>query len=257
VFFQLNHRAVALGLDTPAAAIGTQRAGSDTRSQDGSPSSDRSSPNEQFIHRAGDTGIYATGTLQTPRSRYELLAGTVIAAALLTGIDSSLPGEVMASVTEPVYDTVSGRYLLVPQGSRLIGEYDSEVAFGQRRVLLVWTRLIMPDGSSIVLDRLPASDSEGRAGLEDRVDRHWGRIFAGAAISTLLGVNAELVSRNRNDGSIVVATRNSAQDSVNQLGQELTRKNIELQPTLTIRPGFPIRILVNRDLVLREVDAAQ
>jgi type IV secretion system protein TrbI len=136
----------------------------------------------------------------------------------LTGIDSDLPGEVMASVTQSVYDTVTGRYLLIPQGSRLIGQYDSNVAYGQRRVLLVWTRLIMPDGSSIVLDRLPGMDTQGHAGLEDQVNWHWGRIFAGAAISTLLGINAQLATQNQNNGSVVVATRNSAQDTANGPG---------------------------------------
>jgi type IV secretion system protein VirB10 len=143
--------------------------------------------------------------------------------------------------------------LLIPQGSRLIGQYDSQVAYGQRRVLVVWTRLIMPNGSSIVLDRLPGSDTAGYAGLEDKVDWHWGRLFAGAAVSTLLGVNAELVTNNAggNNGSVVIATRQSAQDTVNQIGQEVTRRNLDIQPTLTERPGLPLRVIVNRDLVLR------
>lgn len=146
-----------------------------------------------------------------------------------------------------------GRMLLIPQGSRLIGQYDSQVAYGQRRVLVVWTRLIMPDGSSIVLDRLPGADTQGNGGLEDRVNWHWGRLFAGAAVSTLLGVNAELVTGNAaaNSGSVVIATRQSAQDTVNQVGQELTRRNLDIQPTLTERPGLPLRVVINRDLVLK------
>ncbi len=135
----------------------------------------------------------------------------------------------------------------------MIGEYDSEVAFGQRRVLLVWTRLIRPDGSSIVLDRLPGMDTEGHAGLEDKVDYHWGRLIAGAAISTLLGVNAELVAQNQSNGSVIVATRDSAQDSVNQSGQQLTRKNLDVQPTLKVRPGFELRVMVRKDLTLLPV----
>jgi type IV secretion system protein VirB10 len=162
----------------------------------------------------------------------------------------------MASVTQSVYDTVTGHYLLIPQGSRLVGAYDSEVAFGQRRVLLVWTRLIRPDGSSIVLDRLPGMDTEGHAGLEDQVDYHWGRIIAGAAISTLLGINAQLVAQNQNNGSVIVATRDSAQDSVNQTGQQLTRKNLDVQPTLRVRPGFELRVLIQRDLTLPPYGAA-
>jgi hypothetical protein len=155
-------------------------------------------------------------------------------------------------VTEAVYDTATGRYLLIPQGSRLIGRYDSQVAFGQRRVLLVWTRLILPDTSSVALDRLPGIDPTGYAGLEDGVDWHWDRILAGAALSTLLGMGAELAapeSRADQDGNrTVIAIREGTQDSINQVGQEITKRNASIQPTLTIRPGFPMRVMVSKDL---------
>ena len=207
---------------------------------------------QDFLSGGTDSRIYSTATLQLPKSPYQLMAGTVIPAALVTGINSDLPGQIIAAVTENVYDTVSGQFLLIPQGSRLLGQYDSQVAYGQRRVLLVWTRLLRPDGSSIVLERLPGVDPSGYAGVEDGVNWHWGRIFAGAALSTLLGVNAELVTANTaaNSGSIVIATRQSAQDTVNQVGQQITRKNLDLQPTLTARPGLPLRVIVNKDIVL-------
>ena len=181
------------------------------------------------------------------------MAGTLIPAALLSGINSDLPGQVIASVTEDVRDTATGHFLLIPQGSRLIGRYDSQVSFGQRRVLLVWTRLILPDTSSIALDRLPGIDPAGYAGLEDGIDWHWDRILAGAALSTLLGVGAELAApENRTDSNrVVIAAREGAQDSVNQVGQEITKRNMSIQPTLTIRPGFPMRVMVNKDLILR------
>ncbi|MCK6429865.1 MAG: TrbI/VirB10 family protein, partial [Burkholderiaceae bacterium] len=158
----------------------------------------------------------------------------------------------------PVYDSVSGAQVLIPQGTRLLGQYDSQVAYGQRRVLLVWTRLVMPDGSSITLDRLPGVDLAGNAGLEDGVDWHWDRILAGAALSTLLGVGAELAAPDRRgDGDqVVIAARQSVQETVNQVGQEMTRRNLDIQPTLTIRPGFPVRVIVNRDLVLRPYGSA-
>jgi type IV secretion system protein TrbI len=223
-----------------------------------SPSSSQSRRTDQdhkqaFVDRNPDLRIYASATLQTPRSPFQLMAGTIIPAALVTGIQSDLPGETIASVTENVFDTVTGRALLIPQGARLIGEYDSQVAYGQRRVLVVWTRLIMPNGLSIVIDRLPSSDPQGYAGLEDKVDYHWGRLIAGAAISTLLGVNAELVTDDAaaSSGSVVIATRQSSQDAVNQVGQEITRRNLDIQPTLTERPGLPLRIVVNRDLILK------
>lgn len=192
-------------------------------------------------------------SLQKPISPYQVMAGTLIPAALITGIKSDLPGQVIASTTEPVYDSATGRHVLIPQGSRLIGRYDSQVAFGQRRVLLVWQRVILPDASSILLDRLPGLDTAGFAGLEDGVDWHWDRILAGAALSTLLGVGAELAAPTSSDaaGRVVIATREGLQETINTVGQELTRRNLNVQPTLTIRPGFPVRVMVNQDLVLR------
>lgn len=213
----------------------------------------RQDQKEAFIAKSGDTGTRNPGSLQLPASPYQVMAGTIIPAALVTGINSDLPGQVIANVSEAVYDTATGRHLLIPQGSRLIGRYDSQVAFGQRRVLLVWTRLILPDTSSVALDRLPGIDPAGYAGLEDGVDWHWDRIMAGAALSTLLGIGAELAApESRTDGNrIVVAGRESAQETVNQVGQEITKRNMSIQPTLTIRPGFPMRVMVSKDLVLR------
>ncbi|MDY7578718.1 TrbI/VirB10 family protein [Herbaspirillum sp. RTI4] len=213
----------------------------------------RQEQKQAFVANGGDTATRNPASLQLPASPYQVMAGTIIPAALVTGINSDLPGQVIANVTEAVYDTATGRFLLIPQGSRLIGRYDSQVSFGQRRVLLVWTRLILPDTSSISLDRLPGIDPAGYAGLEDGVDWHWDRILAGAALSTLLGVGAELAAPDRtgSDSKIIIATRQSGQDTVNQVGQEITKRNVSIQPTLTIRPGFPMRVMVNKDLILR------
>ena len=213
----------------------------------------RQDQKQAFVGNGGDTATRNPASLQLPASPYQVMAGIIIPAALVTGINSDLPGQVIANVTEAVYDTATGRFLLIPQGSRLIGRYDSKVSFGQRRVLLVWTRLILPDTSSISLDRLPGIDPAGYAGLEDGVDWHWDRILAGAALSTLLGVGAELAAPDRggSDGKVIIATRQSAQDTVNQVGQEITKRNLSIQPTLTIRPGFPMRVMVNKDLILR------
>jgi type IV secretion system protein VirB10 len=208
-----------------------------------------------FAGESSDDEIYAQGELETPGSPYQLMAGTVISAALITGINSDLPGQIIATVTDNVYDTVSGSYLLVPQGSRLIGRYDSDVAFGQRRVLLVWTRLLRPDGSSITLDRLPGVDLAGYAGLTDRVDSKWSRLFAGAAASTLIGVGAELASPSRReDGStVVLAARDSLQGSITDAGQQVTQRNLDVQPTLTIRAGFVFRVIINKDIALAPI----
>lgn len=207
---------------------------------------------EQFL-RPGAVATRNTGHLQLPASPYQVMAGTVIAGALVTGIKSDLPGDVISAVTEPVYDTATGKHLLIPQGSRILGRYNSQVSYGQSRVQVVWNRIILPDTSSLTLDNLIGTDPAGYAGLEDGVDWQWDRVFAGAALTTLLGIGAELAApENRQDGDrVIIAGRDSLQDSVNQVGQELTRRNMNIQPTLTERPGLPVRIIVNRDLVLR------
>lgn len=208
---------------------------------------------KEAFQKAGTTETRNSGNLQMPTSPYQVMAGTVIAAALVTGIKSDMPGDVIGTVTEPVYDTATGRYLLIPQGARIFGKYNSQVAYGQSRVQVVWNRVILPDTSSLTLDNLVGTDPAGYAGLEDGVDWHWDRIFAGAALTTLLGVGAELATpENRQGGDrVIIAGRDSLQDSVNQAGQEMTRRNLNIQPTLTERPGLPVRIIVNRDLVLR------
>ncbi|HWU67358.1 MAG TPA: TrbI/VirB10 family protein [Stenotrophobium sp.] len=225
-----------------------------TQTNDPTAVQNRQGQKEAFMAKGGDAATSNSGTLRTPASPYTVMAGTVIPAALVTGINSDLPGSIIAEVTQPVYDTATGRYLLIPQGSRLIGRYDSQVAFGQRRMLLVWLRLVLPDASSIALDKLPGIDPAGYAGLEDGVDWHWSRVLAGAALSTLLGVSSEMAMSNQgnlNNGNTVIALRDSAQDTANQVGQEITRRNLSIQPTLMARPGLPVEVMVDKDLILR------
>jgi type IV secretory pathway VirB10-like protein len=202
-----------------------------------------------FLNGPVDRKTVSPDRLENPVSRYVVQAGAVIPAALITGIRSDLPGQVTAQVTENVYDSPSGRFLLIPQGSKLVGVYDSQISFGQDRILLAWTRLIMPNGRSIVLERQPGSDTQGFSGLEDEVDQHWGRLAMAAALSTVLGVGAELGATN-SDSAIVTALRRGSTDSLNQTGQQVVRRNLNIQPTITIRPGFPVRVIVNRDIIL-------
>jgi type IV secretory pathway VirB10-like protein len=205
-----------------------------------------------FVNAPTDRRITAPDRLSRPASPFVVQAGTIIPAALITGIRSDLPGQIMAQVTQAVFDSPTGRAKLIPQGSRLIGIYDSQVAFGQSRVQLVWTRLIMPNGRSIVLEREQGADAGGYSGLEDEVDNHWAELFKAALLSTVLGVGAELGS-GADSGSntdIFQALRLSAANSLNQTGQQVVRRNLNIQPTLTIRPGFPVSVIVNRDLVL-------
>ena len=202
-----------------------------------------------FVNAEPDRRTVSPDRLAEKASPYVVQAGTVIPAALITGIRSDLPGQITAQVTENVYDSPSGSYLLIPQGTKLIGQYDSQVAFGQSRVLLVWDRLIMPDGTSIVLERQQGADAQGFSGLEDEVDHHWGQLFRAAVLSTLLGIGTSLGSSD-DESDIAKALRESAQDSVSNVGQQIVRSQLNVQPTLTIRPGFPVRVIVNRDLVL-------
>ena len=142
-----------------------------------------------------------------------------------------------------------GKYLLIPQGARLIGQYDAQIAFGQSRALLVWNRLIMPNGRSIVLERQPGADPHGYAGLEDQVDNHWGMLFKAAILSTMLSIGSEVGTSNSGN-SLVQAIQQGASQGVNQVGQQVVSRSLNIQPTITIRPGFPVRVIVNRDLVL-------
>ncbi|MBN9586093.1 MAG: conjugal transfer protein TraI [Afipia sp. 62-7] len=209
-----------------------------------------------FVNAAVDRRTVTPDRVQEKASPYVVQAGTVIPAALITGIKSDLPGTITAQVTEQVYDTPTGKQLLIPQGARLIGQYDSQVAFGQSRVLLVWNRIIMPNGTSIVLERQPGADAQGYSGLEDDVDYHWGQLFRAAILSTLLGVGTEIGASN-NENEIARAIRQSSQDTASDVGRQIIRRQLNIQPTLTIRPGFPVRVIVNRDLILQPYGAAK
>lgn len=211
------------------------------------PSSD-AARHQAFLERASDRRTVSGERLVGLAAPAILQAGSVIPAALITGIRSDLPGLVTAQVTQNVYDSPTGRILLIPQGSRLIGDYDADVAFGQNRVLLAWNRLILPDGRSIVLERQPASDTQGFAGLQDGTDYHWGGVLKAALVSTLLGAGAELGSGD--DGNLARAFQRGTQDSINRAGEQIVSRELNVRPTLTIRPGFPVRVLVTRDLVL-------
>ena len=186
--------------------------------------------------------------LVPPTSPYMLSAGSVIAASLITGLRSDLPGLVIAQVSERVFDSATGQTELIPQGARLIGRYDSVVAYGQKRALVVWQRLILPDGSSLALDNMPATDPAGYAGLADKVDAHGWLLLKGAALSTLLGVGSNLTFTN--EGGLAQAIRESTQQSVSRAGDQLTSQTLRVQPTITVRPGAAVRLVVERDLIL-------
>lgn len=204
-----------------------------------------------FLDRPTERRTVAEQRLEAPASAALLQAGSIIPAALITGIRSDQPGLVVAQVTQNVYDSATGRRLLVPQGARLIGDYQSDVDTGQRRLLLAWNRLILPDGRSIVLERQPAADPSGFAGLEDRVDRHWGGVFKATLVSTLLALGSQAGTDERND--LVRALRRGGPDGFNRAGEQIVARELGVPPTLEIRPGYPVRVLLTRDIVLEDV----
>lgn len=201
-----------------------------------------------FVATLQKDGSSNPHALTPPPSPYLLSAGSVIAASLITGLRSDLPGMVTGQVTEDVYDSPTGTICLIPQGARLIGKYDSVVAFGQKRALVVWQRIILPDGSSVALDNMPATDPSGYAGLQDKVDFHTWQLLKGIAISTLLGIGSDLPFSG--NAGLVEAIRQSATQNVSRAGDQLTARALDIQPTLTIRPGAPVRLIVDRDLIL-------
>jgi type IV secretory pathway VirB10-like protein len=226
------------GAATPAVATST--------------SGELTSPDHKlaFLNGAVDRRTTSPDRVQPAASQYVVQAGSIIPAALITGLRSDLPGQVTAQVTEDVYDSPTGKILLIPQGARLIGQYDAQVSFGQTRALLAWNRLIMPNGRSIVLERQPGADAEGYAGLEDEVDNHWGMLFKAASLSTVLSVGSEAGISGNNNGSLAEAIQQGMSQSINQTGQQVVGRSLNIQPTITIRPGFPVRVMVTHDLVL-------
>jgi type IV secretory pathway VirB10-like protein len=210
-----------------------------------------------FLNNSGGTRDYVGKSVQAPLSPYEVKAGTIIPAALVTGINSDLPGEIVAQVTQNVFDTATGRYLLIPQGSRLIGKYDSLVSYGQDRALVVWNRVILPNGDSVDLEGMPGSDESGAAGLQDETDHHrWE--FAGAlAVSTLLSLGPSVAQalaeggHNGSDTNVYAGPASSLGSNTSQVGENLLNRELNRPNTITVRPGWPLNVLINRDLVMR------
>ena len=231
-------------------------------SPDGSPlvgaASSRDDENLQdekysFLESRRDRDTFLTAGLQPARSEFQLMAGTLISGLLLTGINSDLPGKILAQVSQNVFDTATGRYLLIPQGTKLLGEYDSRVSYGQERVLIVWTRLIFPDASSLSLEGMPGVDLSGYAGLSDQVNNHYGKLLSGVVFSSLLGAAAQVShGSNQFEPPFSEVAVQGAADNLNQAGQQITRKNLNVQPTLEIRPGYRVNVFVTKDIVLKQ-----
>ena len=199
--------------------------------------------------------IYDLHNIVKPVSKYQIQAGTLIPATLITAIDTTLMGTVIAQVRSDLYDTVTGKYLLIPRGSKLLGEYDSRVTTGQRRVLLYFNRIIRPDGSSILLGKTLGADALGQSGLEGEVDNHWGRVLGAATISTILSVGAGIAAdaapdHNEYRRSTYQRAMLGGASGVNQVGQSIANRALDIRPTIKLNVGHQFHVPVRRDMVL-------
>lgn len=208
---------------------------------------------ERFIARSA-AGSSTLAALPRPAlSPFEIKAGAIIPAALVTGLDSDLPGMVIAQVTEPVFDHLTGSTVLIPQGARLIGKYDSQVSYGQSRALVVFTRLIFPSGRSVDLGAMVGADPTGAGGLADRVDNHLPRLAKAVGLSTLVAVGASAAQNSAGRGvgdRVLIDAAGGVAGSASQTGQRIVERDLQRAPTIKVRPGYPVRVLVDKDLVL-------
>ena len=196
---------------------------------------------------------YNEDIIHQPISKYEIKAGGIIPGVLLTGINSDLPGSMTALVREDVYDTVTGRYLLIPKGTRVIGKYSSSISFGQSRILVIWQRIIFPNGSSINLENFEGADMSGYAGLVGDVDNHTLKLFQGVILSSILGAAAGIVDDNGNSNNNNSWKNNAgrgAGEEIVTIGETIAGRLLSVQPTIKIAPGSRFNIMVNSDLVL-------
>ncbi|WGO96442.1 TrbI/VirB10 family protein (plasmid) [Pseudomonas viciae] len=200
------------------------------------------------------TSNYLAATREAPLSRYEVKAGTIIPGVMVTGINSDLPGQIVGQVRQNVYDEVSRRRILIPQNARLIGTYDNGVTMGQERVLVAWTRIIYPDGSSVDLGRMPGADQAGYAGFADKVNNHLGKVFTNALLLSVFSAGIQLSQpqaqngENTNDQQVVAS---SIGQQMGELGSEMARRGLNIAPTIEIRPGYNFNIMVTKDMILK------
>lgn len=243
-----------------AGTIATQTSSSTNGDSDSTqttptgPDPNKQSQKQAWLNQTPKTQDYLGNTRTAPISPYELKAGSVIPAVMVSGINSDLPGQIIAQVRENVYDTATGQYLLLPQGSRLVGTYDNGITMGQSRVLAAWTRVIYPDGSSLDLGLMPGQDAGGYAGFNDKTNNHYARIFGSALMLSAFSAGIQLSQPQNNNGdnyssSQIIAA--SLGQQLGDLGMEVTRRNLDIAPTLEIRPGYLFNVMITKDIVLK------
>jgi type IV secretion system protein VirB10 len=245
---QLQQRLLDLAQRGGGAAPGSGSASAPASARD---DANRQDDKTAFADKVRDTDFQLHATLQQPRSPYTLFAGTIMPCVMTQGINSDLPGQIGCMISQNVYDTVTGRYLLVPQGTKAFGTYDSRIAYGQERVLVVWTRLLRPDGSTLSLEGMPGIDLSGYAGLTGHVNNHYLRLLAGVVLGSVLGASAQIaVGANSQNPSFAELAIQGAGQNINEAGQQITRKNLNIQPTIEVPPGGRLNIFATKDLIL-------
>ena len=211
---------------------------------------------EAFFSRAERDSSWILPHTRTAGQPLELKTGTVIPSVMVTGINSDLPGNIIAQVSQNVFDTATGRNLLVPQGAKLFGVYDSRVIYGQERVLVAWNRLVFPDGSAVTLGAMPGSDMAGNAGYTDKVNNHYLRIFGSAILMSMItgsmSYSMDSLDNSGGDSDNPTLQNEMGAALASQLGQatlQLLQKNLNIKPTLEIRPGYQFNVIVTKDVV--------
>ena len=211
---------------------------------------------EAFFDRAGKDASWISPHSRTAGQKYEVKTGAVIPGIMVTGINSDLPGNIIAQVSQNVFDTATGNHLLLPQGAKLFGVYDSRVIYGQERVLVAWNRVVFPDGSAITLGAMPGSDVSGYAGYTDKVDNHYFRIFGSAILMSMISggmaYTMDSLDSGNSDSDNPTLQNEMGAALASQLGQatlQLLQKNLNIKPTLEIRPGYQFNVIVTKDLV--------
>ena len=227
--------------------------------QQGEADPNRQAQKADFLRSSGAALTHQgySENIPIPQQFYlELKAGTIIPGILMTGINSDLPGPVMGQVSENVWDSTRGRHVLIPKGTRIIGVYDSQITYGQKRVLVVWNRLILPNGATLNIAGSPGLDQSGYAGMKGKVNEHWGRLISTALLASLFVTGAEIISprENRNNQAKTpgeIASEQAA-NAILDMSARLMNKNMDIQPTITIRPGQRFNIFVEKDIVFPE-----
>ncbi len=253
----INNNAQAVTNNIPS--LQTSGEGVGGQGQESHDDQNRQAEKKAFLEINGQPNLkddYLGASLQNPLSQYELQAGTIIPGILITGINSDLPGQITGQVRSNVYDSISGKYLLIPQGAKLTGLYDSQITYGQERVLIAWKRIIFPNGKSIDLQGMPGVDISGYAGFNDQVNNHYFKIFGSVILMSVLSAGAQLSQPQQNSNPFIVAPPTVGQTVAQSLGTNiantatmLTQKNINIQPILVIRPGYEFNISVTKDMV--------